>query len=117
MALKSVPVGLFTRGARRVRAHLEKLSITVPAFCEQNGLLRHQVERVLNGRTTIVSVDLAVAMCNAISRVTAGPDGDGPVVLPSDFASSTARMTGEKRARKQPARAASYVRRASGAAR
>lgn len=58
-----------TDGARDLRAYLTEHSISVPDFCEEHGLDRIQVQRVLNGdRWKRITVDFA----HAIDRATGG---------------------------------------------
>lgn len=50
-----------TEGARLLRAYLKANRISVPKFCEDHGLDRIQVQRVLNGeRWQRISVNFAM---------------------------------------------------------
>ena len=55
-------------GAADLRSYLKKIDQTVPEFCEAHGLDRIQVQRVLKGERTRISVDFA----DAIERATNG---------------------------------------------
>lgn len=58
-----------TDGARALRAYLEQERLSVPVFCERNGLDRIQVQRALNGeRWGRITVDFA----ESIERATKG---------------------------------------------
>jgi len=52
-----------TEGARKLRAWLRENEVSVPDFCDQHGLDRIQVQRVLNGeRWRRITVDFACAI-------------------------------------------------------
>jgi hypothetical protein len=58
-----------TDGGRELRAYLTENKVSVPDFCEQHGLDRIQVQRVLNGeRWKRITVDFA----DSIERATKG---------------------------------------------
>lgn len=70
-----------TDGGRELRSFLTEHKVSVPDFCEQHGLDRIQVQRVLNGeRWKRVSVDFA----HSIEKATDG------VVPYTSFLPSTA---------------------------
>lgn len=49
-----------TAGGLALRAHVSKLGVSVPDFCETHGLDRIQVQRVMNGdRWRRITVDFA----------------------------------------------------------
>lgn len=67
--LRSMSDRRITDGGRDLRAYLDANEISVPDFCEQHGLDRIQVQRVLNGdRWQRITVDFAFA----IDRATRG---------------------------------------------
>jgi hypothetical protein len=80
-----------TDGARALRAYLIKIGISVPVFCERNGLDRIQVQRVLNGERVRISVDFALSIQKATK---------GAVAFPM-FASSTGRPVELPRSRQR----------------
>lgn len=55
-------------GAAELRAYLTEIDETVPEFCDKHRLDRIQVQRVLKGERTRISVDFA----DAIERATDG---------------------------------------------
>lgn len=57
-----------TAGARELRAYLSANGVSITRFCEANGLDRIQVQRVLNGERTRISVDFA----RNVERATSG---------------------------------------------
>jgi len=64
--LKPPPTRKVTDGGRDLREYLTLKKISVPTFCEQQGLNRIQIQRVLNGeRYQRISVDLAFAIEDA----------------------------------------------------
>lgn len=73
---------LVTDGGRELRALIDRLKVSVPDWCEEHGLDRIRVQKLLNGSLyKRVSVDLAFA----VERVTKGR------VKAVAFLSSTAR--------------------------
>jgi hypothetical protein len=52
-----------------LRTHLDRVGLSVPAFCELHAFDRIQIQRVLNGeRWMRISVDLAFAIEDATGR-------------------------------------------------
>jgi hypothetical protein len=55
-----------TDGARDLRAYLTEIDQSVPDFCDEHGLDRIQVQRVMNGeRWRRITVDFAFAILTA----------------------------------------------------
>lgn len=57
-----------TAGALELRRYLDERGISVPRFCEDNGIDRVQTQRMLNGQRKRVALDFAVE----IERATHG---------------------------------------------
>lgn len=65
-ASSAAPDIRITDGGRELRAYVTELGISVPDFCDANGLDRIQVQRVMNGeRWKRISVDFAAAIEDA----------------------------------------------------
>jgi hypothetical protein len=54
-----------TRGAELLRSHLDAIGESIPTFCEKHRLCRIQVQRVIKGERTRISVDFAKAIQEA----------------------------------------------------
>ena len=65
------PDRMLTAGARSLRDYIDRLGISVPAFCEKHGLDRITVQNILNGERKRISVDFA----ELIERATDGAVG------------------------------------------
>lgn len=65
-AAPAVPDIRVTEGGRELRAYVTEIGISVPDFCDEHGLDRIQVQRVMNGeRWKRISVDFAFAIDKA----------------------------------------------------
>lgn len=60
-----------TKGGAALRAYLDERGISVPRFCEEKGLDRIQVQRMLNGERKRVSLDFAASIDRATNGVVA----------------------------------------------
>jgi hypothetical protein len=59
---------MVTKGARDLRAYMNRNGMNLPEFCEQHGLDRINVKRILDGERQRITVDFALA----IERATGG---------------------------------------------
>lgn len=55
-----------SRGAKDLRAWLDRNGLSVPVFCSKHELNRIEIQRILNGYRQRVPVDVAYDICTAV---------------------------------------------------